>query len=63
MNKTTHRILVAIGTSLTGISGLLGATDTTALGVSDAEWGWVTLVIAAATLVVNQVRVAFEEGA
>ena len=62
MDKRMHRLLTAVLTSLTGISGLLSATDPSGLGVSAQAWAWCVVVLAGATLVVQAARQAFETG-
>ena len=60
MNARVHRALTAILASLTGISGLLAATDPSALNVAASTWAWATVVLAIGNIVVTAARQAFE---
>ena len=58
MTARVHRVLTAVLGSLTGLSALLAATDTGALGLSDRGIAWIAVGLSAATVVVQAVRQA-----
>lgn len=60
MNTRTHRILTSISLTLTGATGLLAATDPSALGVPAHTWGFVCLAVSVAGLAIQGIRQAWE---
>lgn len=60
MTKTTHRILTSIAYTLTGITGLLAATDPSGLGVPAHTWGFVCLAVSVVGLSIQGIRQAFD---
>lgn len=61
MDKRTHRLLTTLTLSLSGVTGLLAATDPTALGVPAHTWGFVCLGTAIAGVVATAARTAWEK--
>ena len=60
MTKTTHRILTTISLSLTGVTGLLAATNPSGLGVGAHTWAFTCLGFSVLGLVVQAVRQAWD---
>jgi len=61
MTKQWHRLLVGLTGGLAGLTALLAATDPSSLELSQTSWAWITVALAAANVVVNAFRQAFEQ--
>lgn len=61
MTARIHRALTVVLASLTGISGLLAATDPATLNVDATSWAWAAVVLAVGNIVVTATRQAFEQ--
>ena len=55
-----HRAATALGATFTAIAALVGATDSSGLGLAPIVWNWVAFGSAVTILVLQGVRQAFD---
>lgn len=61
MNARTHRVLVAVTSSLSALAALWAATDSTALGVDPQVTALIAFLLAASSVISTAVRQAWEQ--